>query len=285
MKKKNWLLLLLVAANILVFFGYLALDKMRTDTTPPQIEIDPQPLSISVQDPREALLEGVRATDERDGDVTASLVVESTSLKGADGILQVCYAAFDKAGNVAKMEREVRYTDYERPRFVLNGPLVYPYGASFDVLSTVGAVDALDGDIQHRVRATLQEETSITNLGIHNVQFQVSNSLGDMVKQTMPVEVYAADEYNARMTLTEYLVYLDTGSVFVPEAYLDTFTCLGEVTNLTVGIPDAFELKTTGQVMSQYPGVYPVEYRMTYTVPNTTREYVAFTKLIVIVEG
>ena len=169
MKKRNWLLLLLIVLCLAAFFGYRKLDQLRTDTRAPQIHIDEQPLEVSVRDDKSALLAGVTASDNVDGDVTASLVVERVNLTDSDGFISVSYAAFDSAGNVAKAKREGRYTDYERPRFTLNAPLVYTVDRSFDVLSNVGAVDAIDGDIQHRVRATTKGTSSIMALGSHMV--------------------------------------------------------------------------------------------------------------------
>ena len=205
MKKRNWLLLLLIVLCLAAFFGYRKLDQLRTDTRAPQIHMDEQPLEVSVRDDKSALLAGVTASDNVDGDVTASLVVERVNLTDSDGSISVSYAAFDSAGNVAKAKREGRYTDYERPRFTLNAPLVYTVDHSFDVLSNVGAVDAIDGDIQHRVRATTKGTSSIMALGSHMVQFQVTNSLGDTVSETFPVEVISSGIYNAALELTDYL--------------------------------------------------------------------------------
>ena len=228
MKKRNWLLLLLIVLCLAVFFGYRKLDQLRTDTRAPQIHIDEQPLEVSVRDDKSALLAGVTASDNVDGDVTASLVVERVNLTDSDGSISVSYAAFDSAGNVAKAKREGRYTDYERPRFTLNAPLVYTVDHSFDVLSNVGAVDAIDGDIQHRVRATTKGTSSIMALGSHMVQFQVTNSLGDTVSETFPVEVISSGIYNAALELTDYLVYLPKDAQFYPAQYLKSFTWLGE---------------------------------------------------------
>ena len=44
-----------------------------------------------------------------DGDVTASLVVERVNLTDSDGSISVSYAAFDSAGNVAKVKRRQIY--------------------------------------------------------------------------------------------------------------------------------------------------------------------------------
>ena len=212
------------------------------------------------------------------------------NLTDSDGSISVSYAAFDSAGNVAKAKREGRYTDYERPRFTLNAPLVYTVDHSFDVLSNVGAVDAIDGDIQHRVRATTKGTSSIMALGSHMVQFQVTNSLGDTVSETFPVEVISSGIYNAALELTDYLVYLPKDAQFYPAQYLKSFTWLGEQDSLAGGLPTDYSMRTRGTVQTGYPGVYTVEYRVTFTDrdeknPDFDRKYTGYSKLIVVVEG
>lgn len=290
MKRYNLAIVLLILACVAVFCGYEALSYFLTDTTPPVIAMDEQIPELSVSDDRSLLLQGVTAMDEEDGDVTSSLVVEGVSLQDGEGTLLVKYAAFDSAGNVAKSQRKARYTDYEPPRFTLTGPLLYPAGSSFDVLGNVGATDLIDGDIQHRVRATSQDEESIASTGTHTVKFQVTNSLGHTVSQTFPVEVYNAGMYEAELTLTDYLVYLDKGEEFEPEEYLDQFYLMGDEVNLKYGLPEDYSLKVTGNVHTRIPGVYSVKYRVTYTEyderdPERTWKYVGYSKLIVVVEG
>ena len=290
MKNKNWISVLLIIVCVVGYYGYRALDLARTDTKAPKIEINTERVEVSVLDPKSALLQGVTAMDNVDGDVTESVVVESISLLNRDGTISVSYAAFDSTGNVAKATREAKYTDYESPKLTLSGPLLYSYGSNFDVLSTVGATDMIDGDIQHRVRATALEEDSIAALGTHQVRFQVNNSLGDTMALELPVEVYASDTYNAGLTLTEYLIYLPVGANFNPTSYLGDFTLRGETTNLRNGLPGNYTLRTKGEVQTQQPGVYCMEYRVTYTVrnetnPNLNQEYTGYSKLIVVVEG
>lgn len=290
MKKRNLLCILVIVLCVGAFVGYRMLDAMRTDTRPPEIQVSEGVLEASVQEPKSALTRGMTATDREDGDVTDSLVVESIGILGSNGTVSVTYAAFDAAGNVAKAQREVRFTDYRSPRFVLKEPLIYTYNSNFDVLRTVGAQDVLDGDIQHRVRAMAMEESSITVTGIHQVQFQVSNTLGDTHTQIFPVEVLAANAYDAQLTLTDYLVYLPVGSAFNPNVYLDCYTLRGEETMLEGRLPQDFSLKTKGTVQVQQPGTYVVEYRLTYTDRHPTnsdldKEYVGYSKLIVVVEG
>lgn len=284
MKNRKWLHLVLILLCLMAFLGYRALDRLNTDTTAPVISIGTEALQLSVQDPETQLLQGVSARDETDGDVSASLVVESVQLEAADGLVSVRYAAFDKAGNVAKSERQVQYTDYESPRFSLSEPLVFAQNSSFDVFRIVEVQDVLDGDITHRLRATSLDETSITTVGVHDVEFRVTNSLGETVKLVLPVEVYASGAYQANLLLTDYLIYLPTGTFFDEESYLETFTAGAEKTSLLGGLPSGFSLKTTGNVDTSTPGVYSVAYTVTYNKGSGTT-CTGYSKLIVVVEG
>ena len=60
--------------------------------------------------------------------------------------------------------------------------------------------------------------------------------------------------------------------------------------DLTGGLPARYVLQTKGQVQTQNPGIYSVDFTVTYTEvneknPAASREYVAHSKQIVIVEG
>ncbi|MBQ7051062.1 MAG: hypothetical protein IJN87_10575 [Firmicutes bacterium] len=290
MKKKNWFLLVSIAACMVIFLGYRAAGVIGNDTKAPDIDVNADILQVSVQDPREVLLQGVTATDNRDGDVTASLVVESVRLVDPNGTVSVGYAAFDSAGNVAKTTRRVQYIDYESPRFSLSGPMVFAEGSNFDVLSVISAQDMLDGEITHRIRATSLTEGSIAQPGTHNVEFRVTNSLGETVKLVIPVVVHAAGAYEANLTLTNYLVYVEAGSHFDAESYLDTFGRGTNKTYLKNGLPYNYSLYTEGEVDTNTPGVYSVDYSVTYTVPGMSgydmgQSYTGYSKLIVVVEG
>lgn len=290
MKNRNWFWILVIAAAAALFFGYCSWDAMRSDTTPPEIRMDAQLLEVSVTDPKSALLRGVTAEDKRSGDVTDSLVVENITILEENGTVSVAYAAFDEAGNVAKAERKAVYTDYVGPRFTLKAPLVYTQGTSFDVLSNVGAEDVFDGDIQHRVRATVMGEEQITQPGTHSVQFQVTSSLGDTRTCIFPVEVMTGDSYTAEMELSSYIVYLPVGAPFNPASYLSGFTYQRQELELAGVVAPGFDLETRGVVQTQNPGTYTVSYTLTYTEkdqrnPEVTRDYTAYSKLIVVVEG
>ena len=286
MKKKNLLLLAPIALSAALFLGYRAWDGIRTDTTPPRITVSGEALQVSVSDPKTALLQGITAQDDKDGDVTASLLVESISMLDSSGTIEVSVAAFDHSGNVSKTTRTARYTDYESPRFSLNRPLLFPSNSSFDLMDAISADDPLDGNIQHRIRANSLDNTTVNGLGSHSVEFRVTNSLGDTVRLTLPVEVYYADAYGMEVSLTDYLIYLDAGTDFEARRYLSGVTRNRETISLKDGLPDNYSLRITGEVNTDVPGVYPVDYTLTCVqLTSTGTQYITgFTRLIVVVE-
>jgi hypothetical protein len=287
-KGTNIILILLIAVCVAALFGYRMLHSLRTDSQPPEIKLEETIPELSVYDSREALLLGITALDKRDGDVSDLVVVERVSLLNADGQIMVSYAAFDRSGNVAKAVREVQFTDYTRPKFTLNAPLLYVHGTGFDVLRELGVQDVVDGDLKHRIKATSLDGEPISTQGTHTVQVQVTNSLGDTVKLRLPVEVYASGTYNAKLTLTDYLVYLPQGGTFDAAGYLKEFTAGKDSIALQGGNMNNFAAKISGLPDMQTPGVYAVDYRISRQEETTSairQEYVAYSRLIVIVEG
>ena len=286
MKKKNLLLLVPITLSAALFLGYRAWDGLKTDSTPPQITISEEALQLSASAPRSSLLQGITAQDDRDGDVTDSLLVESISMTDGSGTIEVTVAAFDRSGNVAKTTRTASYTDYRGPRFSLNRSLTFAQGSTFDLLGAIGATDALDGNIQHRIRATSMDDASVAAAGSHKVEFRVTNSLGDTVRLTLPVTVYESSVYKVNLTLTDYLIYLKTGSTFDPEDYLDTAEYANSTFSLQDGIPSGYSIRTEGNVNTHLPGVYPVDYIATHIRQTANGpEYInGIARLIVIVE-
>jgi len=283
-KKRNiWFLtgfLILVLAN---FILYVIHKNMITDTTPPRITIEKSDLAMSVYDDEDAFMRGVTAYDDIDGDVTELILVENIYGMTSDHRTNVVYAAFDHSGNVSKAERSVYYTDYHSPRFTLSRSLTFEFGMPFDVMSYIDAYDVIDGDIGHRVKATmLSSGVTVNEEGIHNVQFRVTNSIGDSVQMILPVEVYPADSYNAELTLTEYLIYLKKGEEFNSNDYVSCFQTHELKLNLTEERPKNFKVRTRGSVNTDVPGIYPVSYTAEYTQDG--RKYSGYSCLIVNVE-
>lgn len=283
MKRVNIFLLLILAAAMVLFSGYLLWIHGNLDTIGPVFSVEEGILEISVRDPAEALLQGITAVDERDGDVTEGILVESVYGINDENLTTVTYAAFDSAGNVSKFQRQVRYTDYREPRFELYASPTFAYGSGFDLLEQVGAEDVLEGNINRRVHATLISDTqSLAMEGNHQVKLQVTNSLGDTVEMILPVSVYNPEWYTASVTLKEYLIYLEAGERFEPRSYLDSFVFRGNPIDLTRGVPDDITADVVSNVKTGEPGVYEVTYILSRTQNAMTHSGIA--KLIVIVQ-
>ena len=280
MTKKKWLIPLAAILCIVVFAGYRVMDRMATDTKPPVIEIEEGELVVSALAEDSSLMEGVSAKDNRDGDVTASLVVESVSMiDSTSGTVNVIYAAFDKAGNVTKAERNVTFSDYESPRFDLKNALVYTENSGFDVLTAITAQDMIDGNISHWIRATNMDQTTIGIAGEHQIQFRVTNSLGDLAALTLPVEVCPAGAYQGRVQLQDYLVYIQVGELFDAKDYPVSFTLYGTEYSLEGRLGENITMEIINEVDNGVPGLYKVSYFV------NLGEYTGYSKLFVIVEG
>ena len=169
------------------------------------------------------------------------------------------------------------------------------------MLKTVGAFDVMDGDISHRVKANLVSDTiSLSYPGVHQVQFRVSNSMGDTVHLELPVDVVEMDTYNAYVYLTDYLVYLKKGETFDVRDYMDYFY----VGNAKYSLRERQEgvrvyidnyvnpaydngggvlinVDTDHNVNTDVPGVYNATYTVTMTRGTM---YTGFVRLHVVVE-
>ena len=220
-KKKTNLAFVPVVLCAIATAIYASLFVLTDDTKPPKITMDAQVLEVSVQADETALLQGVSAKDNADGDVTQSLLVEKISSLTKDHTATVTYAAFDKSGNVAKAARTVKYTDYQSPCFYQTKSLTLSANSMADIVKYMGAKDPIDGDISKQIKGTLLSNTSsLNNPGMYEVEFRVTNSMNDTVYITLPVEVYPSGTYNANVELSEYLVYAKVGDPFKPASYL-----------------------------------------------------------------
>ena len=282
-KRIEVLLLLVLAVAVGLFGCYYFWIHEQIDKMGPVYTVEEEILEISVTDPKEALMRGIKAIDDRDGDVTASILVESISGINDRQETTVTYAAFDRAGNVSKLQRQIRYVDYRAPRFEAYTTLCFPGGKQFDFMDYVGATDVLEGDIRRRVHATLVSDTqNITMEGNHKVKLQVTNSLGDTSVVTIPVLVYSPEWYSASVELKENLIYLEKGAEFDPDGYLKTFVFRGTPIDISTEVPSDITVDIENDVKTDVPGVYTVTYILSKSLNSANHAGIA--KLIVIVE-
>ncbi len=264
MKKRFVKILIFIAviAFIAAFVVYGFTHQETSHGEKPLIHFGADPVTVSWSDGKEGLLQDVTAEDPEDGDVTASLLVEGLSKFWEPGKCTVTYVAFDSDGNVSRVARDVIFQDYVVPKFTLSGPLIFRQGKSIDVLANVGAEDTFDGDLSRNVKASVENGSDqITQAGDYNVEYRVTNSMGDTARITLPITVIPSSEYsqyNYRIELTEYLVYLPVGAGFDPGTY---FSKVLQGENDVVsgpGLPNGFEINSNMNTAAA--GIYSVTY-------------------------
>lgn len=102
----------IVALMVLVCLGLggaIVCMKVAEDSEAPKIEIVEDHIVYSEGEDYGKLLQNVTAVDARDGDVTASLVIEGVYPNENETTATVIYAARDKKNNVGKKTRIVDY--------------------------------------------------------------------------------------------------------------------------------------------------------------------------------
>ena len=216
---------LLVLAVAVVMAAALAVSavaqRAAADGTLPELRCPEGTLELSVRalDDR-ALLAGVTAWDEKDGDLTDRIVVQGLGKSIEDGMTTVTYVVADEDHHVATVTRPVRLVDYQPPRFTLSQPLTYPVGASIAVRDRLTAWDAIDGDLSDRIKLTTNG-LAVYSEGTYPLTCEVTNSLGDTATVSLELTIRNESSGAPQIVLSTYLVYLQAGEELDPLAYVD----------------------------------------------------------------
>ncbi len=225
MIKRMRILLTVFFLVVAVGFAYVKItERMDSDTEAPVISAESDEIELSVEAEDADFLQGMTAEDNRDGDVTDSLVVVSRSKFITPGELNVNYAAFDGHNNVGTYTRRVIYTDYRSPQFSLNGPLVYRLSENYpDYLEHVKANDVLDGDLTSVIRMTTSSGADRDDGTILvALKLQVTNTAGDVSTLELDVNLQDDKTYSLEAPgLSKYLVYTEKGHPIDTWRYVD----------------------------------------------------------------
>ncbi|MGN1346711.1 MAG: immunoglobulin-like domain-containing protein [Eubacteriales bacterium] len=245
------LILFLLTLGIFTVFH---LRQKNEDRTYPVITIDGYMLDVTIQATEEELMAGVRAYDEKDGDITDKVIIESISRFTEPGVSIVKYAVCDNDNHVSAASRKITYTDYTRPRFTLSDSLVFGVSQNINIRRLLGAVDSIDGDISNKVIITASEYSSNTP-GVYYISAKVTNSKGDMISLQLPVYVEEQSLSAPKIVLEDYLIYRK-----VNEKYDISKNILSAVDNDQNDLTDQVQVDTNLDLTK--PGIYEVHYRV-----------------------
>lgn len=244
---------LILFALVLVVFGYIYIGEwMDRDSSAPVITFDTDEIHVGYTSADSALLQGVSAHDEKDGDLTGKLYVESVSRFISPGVSTVTYAVCDSNNHVTTAERLVVYDGYESPKFALSQNLIYRTGATIRVRDRLTVSDVLEGDLSQKiVLGTTDMNTS--REGTYHITAKVTSSKGDEVELELPVVIENGTAGAPEILLTEYLVYLDVGQ---------TLDAMQYVLNVSEEMSIS-DVQVEGAQQFNAPGVYMVDYYLT----------------------
>lgn len=298
LRKTRIFVIVFFIISVIIFVGYHLLDLISTDRTIPVIQMNSNSITVSVEGGDEAILEGIKATDEKDGDITENLFIESRSNFIEKGRFKVIIAVADKDNHVAKTEREVIYSDYRSPQFSLTAPLKFlattEYYDDLNIAKNISANDVVDGNISDKIKISNDYIISREVPGDYHMEYIVTNSMGDTVKLPVTVTLYRAIEESGlpEIILSNYLINtpigvgVDVAGLIEQIEYHNYTYRRGEDGNFYNGEFDAdgnpvmFEyssIKIDTDVDWNTPGVYEV--KITFTdeaanLSNFTRCYI-----------
>lgn len=227
MKKIYILCGIMALAAILLGGGYIYYKQKTADTTTPEIIIDQETIECSVEAEQSELLQGVRAVDNKDGDLSDRIMVNDIRIRedseAGGRLFDVSYVVFDSSNNIATATRTLKYTDYHSPRFSADYELVFTSVSAVNIPKILRVEDCIDGDISSQIMIEMDEAfLNAISAGEYTCTASVTNSLGDTSSIPLTFEVKDADSDDSRprITLSDYIVYVKKGEFINLQDYL-----------------------------------------------------------------
>lgn len=260
--KKRWVSILLMLVLIAGYSAFLRFYQKKDTNEAPQIIIEEAHLELSVNDDASRMLEGIRAVDKEDGDLTSDIIIDSISAFDSKKNRTVRYVVFDKENKATQAVRTISYVDYQPPQISINDSLIQSMISVPKINNMVEASSCVDGDISNNV------DVGIGKLQDNEVVLKIHtyDSTGTESNISVVLE-YDRNEYPAKICLKEYLLYVPAGEEY----------------DFQQNILEIQEYEGAAQVESDVdfntPGVYEVYYTMSDETGTIAR-----TKGIVVVE-
>lgn len=246
------ILLIVMLIVVTALYGWTTItETMSGKDVAPVISCSSDVLEISVADDESVLLTGITAKDQQDGDLTGKIQISGISKLLSDHTAKVSYVVFDRDHNLTTFTRKIRYTDYVSPHFSVQEPLIYYRSEAVGLLDRIRVDDCIDGEITDSVRVSGLNATSEAE--VYTVDLQVTNSMGDTARLTLPVIQLEGIAIRPEVKLSSYLVYLSQGSPFNANNYL-------VYVDTPDGVGDKDEVRISGKVDTSTPGTYMVHY-------------------------
>ena len=245
-------------------------QERQSSGNAPTISAPQEVLEVSVQDYEEALLAGVSASDEEDGELSEDVFIESMSEFDEENCRTVTYAVFDSDDNLSRATRRIRYSDYEAPRITLNQALCISYNDyNVQLQDYVGAASSVDGDLSAKVSVGSESQGDDG----YYATFSVMDSCGTTSSLRLRIDTLW-DDPSMTIELSDYLIYVERGTDIDPQDYIE------RVSDRGIEDDDLIDEVT---VQDDYDADKEGTYEFIYRVERASGEY-GITKLVVVVQ-
>ncbi len=223
---------------------------------------------------------GFSASDDRDGDISAEVRVESNVVDSVNGEYQLTYTVSDKAGNTATIRRTVVVTggmtpDNEPPVISLFGDNPYYLQAGEDWADPgFQAADNLDSSLNEKV--SISGAVKNYRPGEYAITYSVGDDAGNRTAVTRLVVVRGdssgADTLPPIITLQgNNPLALKIGETFVDPGVTAIDGVDGDLSG---------EVKVTHTVDARTAGTYAITYTVTDSAGNSTKK----TRTVIVTE-
>lgn len=251
---KKWVAFLLIVCIGLA--GAVVYIRMNQDTKGPEITFTDQAPTLYHSDMNNSeLLTGVTATDDKDGDVSSSLTVESV-YKVDDTHVAVTYTAKDGSNNITKQKLELEM-DSESIKDASEDTSDFgektdeadaPTGADAEASENNDSenADTSDSKSQDSQDAASAEETPEPTSEVDEAQ---------AAKEKQEADADAMPSQNPKIYLTDYLIKIPVGTT------VDLLSYVSEIRDEADDVNELWrKIQITGEVNSTVPGTYKCTY-------------------------
>lgn len=204
---------------VCVIFAVSRVIASKRDTTAPVIVSSEEEIHAEAGCDEAELLTGLRASDDRDGDLTDQIMVRKISRFLEKGVCNIEYVVFDKSNNAGTFERKVYFDHYKSPEFRLSQPLLYGVNSTITISDRLSAEDVMSGDLSDRVKI-VSGNINRSDEGTYQITVEVTNEYGDTSRSELPVNVVSQGKLSCTVELETYLLYVKAGEIINPSQYI-----------------------------------------------------------------
>ncbi|MBR3300431.1 MAG: hypothetical protein IKI68_02990 [Clostridia bacterium] len=205
MRYFRWIIAFLAVA-ITIVRVVLYISKSDIDVGP-TITCEKEIFEIKCGDDEAELLKYVSASDPQDGEIKDITIEKQYFLN--DNKSRITFVAIDSDNNIAKISKEIIYTDYVGPRIKALTSAVFFANDDAKNNFQYEAYDQFSGDITERVKLIVSKFNRRVS-GVYPATLKVSNYYG--TSRTVDFNIYVFPSvFPQTIELNEYITYCSKG--------------------------------------------------------------------------